>query len=188
MSPFEKAICLYVKQTIMIVQTNQFVGASPESLYNAYLNSVEHGRMTTSGEGEELTTWYRPGVGNVANGEVGDELRCWGFIDKDGNRVYNLNATNLSLVPGKLIVQRWKNLPFNSATHPEQITDMESTLVLTFKKTAFGAEIYMVHINVPDYEVFIEQTGERAPLYTIVNTHWGLQYWEPMKKYFGCNK
>jgi hypothetical protein len=21
----------------------------------------------------------------------------------------------------------------------------------------------------------------------IIDTHWGLQYWEPMKKYFGCN-
>jgi hypothetical protein len=172
----------------MLIQTNQFVGVSPETLYNAYLNSVEHGRMTTSGEGAESTTWYRPGTGNVADGQVGDELRCWGFKDKDGKQVYNLKATILSHVPGKLIVQRWKNLPFKLATNPAQITDMESTLILTFKKTAFRAEIQMVHINVPDYEVFIEQTGERAPLYSIVNTHWGLQYWEPMKKYFGCNK
>ena len=172
----------------MIIQTNQFVGVSPETLYNAYLNSVEHGRMTTSGEGTALTTWHRRGVGDVANGEVGDELRCWGFKDKDGNQTYNLKATTLSLVPGKLIVQRWKNIPFTLATNPEQVTDMESTLVLTFKKTAFGAEIQMVHVNVPDYEVYIDQTGEKAPLSTIVNTHWGLQYWEPMKKYFGCNK
>lgn len=172
----------------MIIQTNQFAGISPETLYNAYLNSVEHGKMTTSGEGEELTTWNRPGVGNVANGEVGDELRCWGHKTREGKHQYNLYATILSLVPGKLIVQRWKNLPFKLATRPEEITDMESTLILTFKKTAFGAEIHMVHVNVPDYEVYIEQTREKAPLYTIVNTHWGLQYWEPMKKYFGCNK
>jgi hypothetical protein len=172
----------------MIIQTNQFIGVSSETLYNAYLNSIEHGRMTSSGEGAELTTWHRPGVGDVPNATVGDELRAWGFRDNDGNQVYNLRATILSLAPGKLIVQRWKNLPFNLATHPEQITDMESTLILTFKNTAFGSEIHMVHVNVPDYEVFIPQTGEKAPLNTIVNTHWGLQYWEPMKKYFGCNK
>ena len=172
----------------MIIQTNQFVGVSPETLYNAYLNSVEHGRMTTSGEGEDKTTWYRHGAGNVQTGQVGDEIRAWGFKDKNGNQEYNMRGTILSLVPGKLIVHRWKNLPFKMATNPEQITDMESTLVLTFKKTAFGAEIQMVHVNVPNYEVFIEQTGEKAPLYTIVSTHWGLQYWEPMKKYFGCNK
>jgi hypothetical protein len=100
---------------------------------------------------------------------------------------HNLRATILSLVPGKLIVQRWKNIPWTLATNPALITDLESTLVLTFKKTAFGAEIQMVHVNVPDYEVHIVQTGETAPLNTIVGTHWGLQYWEPMKKYFGCN-
>jgi len=172
----------------MIIQTNQFIGVTPETLYNAYLNSLEHGKMTTSGEGASSTTWHRPGAGNVADAQVGDELRAWGFRHKDGNQVYNLRATILSLVPGKLIVQSWKNIPFTLATHPDQITDMESTLVLTFKKTAFGAEIQMAHVNVPEYEVFIEQTGEKAPLCTIVNTHWGLQYWEPMKKYFGCNK
>jgi uncharacterized protein YndB with AHSA1/START domain len=172
----------------MLIQTNQFVGVSPETLYNAYLNSVEHGKMTTSGEGADKTTWHRPRVGDVATGQVGDEIRAWGFKDQNGKQVYNMVGTVLSLVPNKLIVHRWKNLPFTLATNPEQITDMESTLVLTFKKTAFGSEIHMVHVNVPDYEVFIEQTGEKAPLYTIVNTHWGLQYWEPMKKYFGCNK
>ena len=46
----------------------------------------------------------------------------------------------------------------------------------------------MVHVNVPDYEVYIPETGETEPLTTIVNTHWGLQYWEPMKKYFGITK
>jgi hypothetical protein len=28
---------------------------------------------------------------------------------------------------------------------------------------------------------------ELEPLSYIIDTHWGLQYWEPMKKYFGCN-
>ena len=170
----------------MIIQTNEFVGVSPEKLYNAYLSSSEHGKMTS--QGDVIATWHRPGVGDVAIGELGDELRAWGFKDTEGKLIYNLRATILSLVPGKLIVQRWKNLPWNMATNPTHITDLESTLVLTFKKTAFGSEIHMVHVNVPDYEVHIPDTGETAPLNTIVNTHWGLQYWEPMKKYFGCNK
>src|SRR4051812_18526115 len=130
----------------MIIQTNQFIGVSPETLYNAYLNSVEHGKMTSSGEGAELTTWHRPGKGDVLKGDVGDEIRAWGFKDNDGKQQYNMRGTILSLVPGKLIVHRWKNLPFTLATNPEQVTDMESTLVLTFKKTAFGAEIQMVHV------------------------------------------
>ncbi|MDP4263369.1 MAG: SRPBCC domain-containing protein [Bacteroidota bacterium] len=170
----------------MIIQTNQFVGVSPETLYHAYLNATEHGKMTTSGV--EATSYYRPGTGNVEVGEAGDELRAWSFKDENGTIRHNLRATILSLVPGKLIVQRWKNIPWTLATNPGLVTDLESTLVLTFKKTAFGAEIQMVHVNVPDYEVYIKETGEIAPLYTIVGTHWGLQYWEPMKKYFGCNK
>jgi hypothetical protein len=171
-----------------LIQSIQFVGVSPETLYNAYLNSTEHGKMTTSGEGADKTTWHRPGVGDVATGQVGDEIRAWGFKDEKGNQQYNMRGTILSMVSNKLIVHRWKNLPFTMATNKDLITDMESTLVLTFKKTAFGSEIHMVHINVPEYEAFIEQTGEKDALGNIINTHWGLQYWEPMKKYFGCNK
>jgi hypothetical protein len=171
-----------------LIQTIQFAGVSPELLYNAYLSSDEHGKMTTSGEGEEKTTWFRPGTGNVATAKLGDELRCWGFKDDKGSQVYNLKAIILELVPNKMIVQTWKNLPFALATNKELITDTPSTLVLNFKKTAFGSEIHMAHINVPDYEVFIEPTGEKDALGNIINTHWGLQYWEPMQKYFGCNK
>src|SRR5882672_9813621 len=118
-----------------LVQTVQFTGASPEMLYNAYLDSVEHGKMTTSGEGEDKTTWYRPDVGNVATAKVGDELRCWGFRDEKGDQVYNLKATLLELAPGELIVQTWKNLPFTLATNKALITEMPSTLILRFKKT-----------------------------------------------------
>jgi hypothetical protein len=85
-------------------------------------------------------------------------------------------------------VQTWKNLPFTLATNKALVTDTPSTLVLNFKKTAFGSEIHMAHINVPDYEVYIEPTGEKDALGNIINTHWGLQYWEPMQKYFGCNQ
>jgi len=74
------------------------------------------------------------------------------------------------------------------ATDANKITALESTLILTFKNNFAGAEIQMVHVNVPDYEVYIPETGEAEPLTTIVNTHWGLQYWEPMKRYFGITK
>jgi hypothetical protein len=171
-----------------LLQTIQFPGVTPEQLYNAYLSSAGHGKMTSSGEGEDKTTWHRSGKGNVATAQVGDELRCWGFRDEQGNLQYNLRATLLELVPGRLIVQTWKNLPFTMATNPALVTDLPSTLVLNFRKTAFGAEIHMAHINVPDYEVFIAQTGEKDALGNIINTHWGLQYWEPMQKYFGCNR
>jgi hypothetical protein len=83
--------------------------------------------MTTSGEGEDKTTWFRPGKGNVPVAEVGDELRCWGFKDDKGNQVYNLRATILELVSSRLIVQTWKNLPFTLTTNKELIADVPST-------------------------------------------------------------
>jgi hypothetical protein len=170
----------------MIIQTNQFIGVSPETLYNAYLSSEETGKMTS--QEDVIATYHRLGVGDVAIGETGDELRAWGFTAPDGSLQYFLRATILRLVPGKLVVMSWKNLGWNMATDPENLSDLESTLVLTFKPTIFGAEIHVVHANVPDYEVYIPDTGEKLPLSTIINTHWGLQYWEPMKKYFANKK
>jgi hypothetical protein len=38
--------------------------------------------------------------------------------------------------------------------------------------------------NLPDYKVKIPDTGEVGPLSQIVNTHWNLLYWEPMRHYF----
>ena len=170
----------------MIIQTNQFVGVTPEALYNAYLSSEIHGKMTS--KGDVIATYYRVGTGDVATGEVGDELRAWGIKDQHGNIMYYLHATILQLVPGKLVVMSWKNLGWGLATNANLVTDLESTLVLTFKRTVLGAEIQLVHVNVPGYEVHIPDTGETEPLNTIVSTHWGLQYWEPMKKYFGSKK
>ena len=131
-----------------LIQTIQFPGVPAAKLYNSYLNSVEHGKMTTSGEGEDKTIWFRPGT---------------------GNQDYNLKATILELVPDRLIVQTWKNLPFTLATNQDLVTDLPSTLVLSFRTTAFGSEIRMAHINVPDYEVIIEQTGEKDALGNIIN-------------------
>lgn len=170
----------------MIIQTNQFFGVAPETLYNAYLSSSEHGSMTL--DGKVMATYYRPGVGNVPTGEIGDELRSFGFTDPQGKIQYNLKATVLYLETGRLIVMKWKNGAWNLATDPALITSLESTLVLTFVKTAFGAEIQMVHANVPDYEVHIPDTGETGPLSAVVNTHWGVLYWEPMKRYFTNKK
>jgi len=44
----------------MIIQTNQFIGVSPERLYTAYLSSEEHGKMT--GQGDVIATYHRIGT------------------------------------------------------------------------------------------------------------------------------
>ncbi len=78
----------------------------------------------------------------------------------------------------------WKNMVWDFALDPSEITDLDSTVVLTFRKNLAGAEIQLVQVNVPDYKVSVPQTGEIGSLSSIVNTHWNVLYWEPMKKYF----
>ena len=117
----------------MIAQTAQFTGISPETLYTAYLSSRAHSTMTA---GSRPAFFFRPGDGEVAHGQEGDQLRAFGFTGPDGQSQYSLHARILQLVPGKLIVLTWKTMVWNFA------------------------------------------------LSSIVNTHWSLLYWEPMRVYF----
>jgi len=165
----------------MIAQTAHFPGVSPERLYTAYLSSQEHSAMTA---GNRPASFFRPGEGQVASGKEGDELRAFGETGPDGQTQFSLSAKILQLVPGRLMVLTWKTRVWNCALDPGEITDLDSTVVLTFRKTIAGAEIQLVQVNVPDYKVKVPETGEIGPLRSIVNTHWNLLYWEPMTRYF----
>src|SRR5260370_39616585 len=115
----------------MIAQTVQFTGISPEILYNAYLTSREHSAMTA---GSRPAFFFRPSVGEVAHGQEGDELRAFGFTDPDRQPQFSLYARILQLVPGQLIVLTWKNMGWNYSLGPSAITQVDSTVVLQFKK------------------------------------------------------
>ena len=134
--------------------------------------------------GSRPAFFFRPSVGEVAQGQEGDELRAFGFTGPDGQPQFSLHARILQLVIGKLIVLTWKTMVWNYALGPSEITDLDSTVVLTFKKNLAGAEIQLVQANVPDYKVSVPETGEIGALSSIVNTHWSLLYWEPMREYF----
>lgn len=77
---------------------------------------------------------------------------------------------------------------WNFALDPNEVTDLDSTVVLTFQKTIAGAEIQLMQVNVPEYTVSVPETGEIGALSSIVNTHWSLLYWEPMRSYFQKGK
>ena len=165
----------------MLAQTAHFPGVSPETLYHAYLSSSEHSAMTAGGR---PASFFRPGDGEVTRGKEGDELRAFGFTGPDGQIQFALSAKILQLVPERLIVLTWKTFVWNFALDPDEVTDLDSTVVLTFQKTIAGAEIQLVQVNVPDYKVSVPDTGEVGPLSSIVNTHWNLLYWEPMRSYY----
>jgi hypothetical protein len=186
----------------MIAQTAVFTGVSPEALYEAFLSAREHCAMTV--DGVRPAVFLRDGAPVIGHPRVGDELRAVGLTDPQQRPVYVVEATILALVPGKTIVLSWKNVAWRLALDPKKITDVPSTAVLLFRKNVAGAEIQLVQVDVPDYEVrlplVLEELadivraeraaaqaapgGEFGPLSTLVNTHWSLVYWEPMKRYF----
>jgi hypothetical protein len=165
----------------VIAQTAHFAGLTPETLYDAYLSSKDHSAMTAHAL---PATFVRPGVGQVAHGKEHDELLAFGFPGPDGQVNYFLTARILQLVPKKRIVLSWKNQAWTLAVDSADVTDLDSTVVLTFKTNIEGAEIQLVQANVPDYKVAIPDSGEVGPLSTLVNTHWNTLYWEPMRRFF----
>jgi uncharacterized protein YndB with AHSA1/START domain len=168
----------------MIVQTAQFTGANPDTLYDAYLSSATHSAMTA---GARPATFRRPGHGDVPDGNEGDELVAFGAQSEDGDTIYSLSARILRLVPKRLIVLSWRNMAWDQALDPDEITDLASTVELTFVANFAGAEVRLVQGNVPSYRVRIPDTGEVGPLEEIVNTHWSVLYWDPMRRYFNRN-
>jgi uncharacterized protein YndB with AHSA1/START domain len=168
----------------MIVQTAQFTGSNPDTLYDAYLSSATHSAMTA---GARPATFRRPGHGDVPDGNEGDELVAFGAQSEDGDTIYSLSARILRLVPKRLIVLSWRNMAWDQALDPDEITDLASTVELTFVANFAGAEVRLVQGNVPSYRVRIPDTGEVGPLEQIVNTHWSVLYWDPMRRFFNRN-
>ena len=94
----------------MIVQTAQFTGVDPDTLYDAYLSSATHSAMTA---GARPATFRRPGLGDVPHGNEGDELVAFGTKGEDGQTTFSLGARMLRLVPKRLIVMSWRNMAWD---------------------------------------------------------------------------
>jgi hypothetical protein len=165
----------------MISQTAQFMGCNAHRLYDAYLSSAEHAAMTLDGT---YAATFRRGSEDIANAAEGDELRAFGLSTASGETVYSLHAKVLQLIADRSIVLSWRNKAWDCAIDPGDISDFPSTVVLTFRDNFAGAEIRLDQVNLPDYKIKLPDTGEVGPLSEIVNTHWSLLYWEPMRHYF----
>jgi|SRR5215469_489988 len=107
--------------------------------------------------------FYRPSVGEVAYGQEGDELRAFGFTGPDGHLQFSLSAKIVQLLPEKKrIVLTWKNIVWNFALDPSEVTGLDSAVVLTIRTNLAGAEIQLVQVNVPEYKVHVPETGKPA--------------------------
>lgn len=105
--------------------------ASPEAIYEAWLDGAAHSAMT----GAEAT----------ASNEVGAAFSAW-----DGYIV----GRNLELTPGKRIVQSWRTSEFG----PD---DPDSRIVIALTPIKAGARLTLSHENVPDGQDGYEKGGWR---------------------------
>lgn len=98
------------------------IPASPETVYDAWLDSAGHTAMT--------------GAKATATDRIGAEFSAWdGFI----------TGKNIELVRAKRIVQSWRTSLFDAG-------DANSTIVVTLTPAPGGAALVLEHADVPDGE------------------------------------
>jgi activator of HSP90 ATPase len=105
------------------------IPASPETIYDAWLDSRGHTAMT--------------GGKAKMSKRVGGKLSAWdGYI----------SGQNIELVPGKRIVQSWRTTKFTK-------DDADSQITVTLRPVRAGTKITLKHSNVPDGHTSYEKGG-----------------------------
>jgi uncharacterized protein YndB with AHSA1/START domain len=103
--------------------------ASPEAVYDAWLDSDRHAAMT--------------GAPAKAGARVGDVHASWdGYITGETSR----------LVPGKRIVQSWRTTDFADS-------EPDSTIVIELEPTNTGTRLMLSHCGAPDDQTDYEHGG-----------------------------
>jgi len=127
---------------VATIKQTAIVNASPDLVYEAFLDAKKHAAFT--------------GSGATCDPQVGGKFTSWdGYI----------YGKNLELERGRRIVQEWMTTEWPEGYAP-------SRLELTFREVEHGAEITMIHSNVP-----AEQAGD-------LKQGWVDFYWKTLKKYF----
>jgi uncharacterized protein YndB with AHSA1/START domain len=119
------------------------IPASPQEIYEAWLDSVVHSEMT----GGEASM----------SEETGAQVSAWdGYI----------TGRNLELVPGERIVQSWRTTQFTDEHEDSQIT-------VTLKAVEDGTLLTLEHTNVPDAQRSYEQGGWQEHYFDPMNEYFG---------------
>ena len=105
--------------------------ASPEAVYDAWLDSARHSAMT--------------GAPATISNRVGEPYAAWdGYI----------TGRTLELVPGRRIVQSWRTSEFEES-------DPDSTVTVDLAPTKTGTRLTLAHCGVPDGQTDYENGGWR---------------------------
>jgi activator of HSP90 ATPase len=119
------------------------IPATPRQIYDAWLDSRGHTAMT--------------GSAAEASATEGGSFTAWGGY---------ISGRNLTLEPGRRIVQSWRTTRFTA-------DDPDSRIEVLLEATAEGCKVRLHHSNVPDGHTGYQNGG------------WQEHYFEPMKRYFG---
>ena len=106
-----------------IIKQSVRFNASPDSLFDAYLDSRKHSAIVGS----------KVSISKVVGGR---------FTAFNGM----LSGKNLLIVPKKLVMQSWRSRTWKT-------TDPDSILILMFSKAGRGARVDLVHVNVPKHDL-----------------------------------
>jgi len=117
--------------------------ATPTEVYQTLMTSRGHAGFT--------------GASARVSPRVGGKFMAWGGY---------IHGTNLTLVPGRTIIQAWRP---SDPTWPE---DYYSKVRFDLRVTRGGTRLTFTHSGVPS-----EHVGHLA-------TGWKHSYWDPLRKYF----
>jgi activator of HSP90 ATPase len=119
------------------------IPATPRQIYDAWLDSRGHTAMTGSAAEAAATE--------------GASFTAWGGY---------ISGHNLTLEPGRRIVQSWRTTRFTK-------NDPDSQIEVLLEPAGEGTRLTLHHTNVPDGHTGYQNGG------------WQEHYFEPMKRYFG---
>ena len=123
------------------IQQTVRLPASPRALYDIYMDARKHAAAVGS---------------TVAiSRKVGGAFRAFGGM---------LRGKVLAIVPGQMIVQAWRAGNWRR-------TDLDSVLILTFRRAPGGGRVDLVHANVPDR------------FYPHIKRGWNTYHWKRWKAY-----
>jgi activator of HSP90 ATPase len=119
--------------------------ATPQAVYDAWLDSASHGAMTG-------------GRAKIAR-RVGGAYSAWdGYI----------TGKTLELIPGKRIVQSWRTSEFGAH-------DSDSTIIIELEPTKGGARLTLTHCGVPDGQTSYENGGWQDNYFTPMKAYFASQ-------------
>jgi activator of HSP90 ATPase len=104
------------------IQQSVKFNASPEALYEMYMDSRKHSAFT--------------GMPAKLGRKVGSGFTAFGGM---------LEGQTLMLVPGKMIVQAWRSSAWKKS-------DADSILILEFLKDGSGGRVDLAHVKVPEHD------------------------------------